>query len=307
MTSLKDKIKMALDESRMLILGVQVLVGFDFRSVFEEGFEKLSPLTQYLKMGSLGILLLTLALLMSPGAYHRIVHGGEDTHDVHSFATMVMDWALLPFALALSADFGLATAMLAGRTGGLFAAVSACLIALFLWYGVGWLQRSRKEQREERKQQVKNDIQGSSKTKLHDKIEQVLTETRVVLPGVQALVGFQFATLLMAGFEKLPMSSKYLHLASLALMALSIMLLMAPAAYHRIVEQGEETEAVHRFASWMLLAAMVPLALGISGDFFVVLRKVTQSTVLSLALGLILLSSFYGLWFGYTLYRRSRL
>src|SRR6267142_2411135 len=210
MTTLKDKIKTALDESRMLILGAQVLVGFNFRSVFEEAFDELSPLTQYLKMGSLGVLLLTLALLMSPGAYHRIVHGGEDSDDVHSFATMVMDWALLPFALALSADIGVATAMLMGRTSGLITAVIACVIALFLWYGVGWLQRSRKKQVEERRQQVKNDVQGSSKTKLHDKIEQVLTEARVVLPGAQALVGFQFATMLMTGFEKLPKSSKNL-------------------------------------------------------------------------------------------------
>jgi hypothetical protein len=31
---------------------------------------------------------------------------------------------------------------------------------------------------------------------------------------------------------------------------------------------------VHRFSSAMVLAAMVPLALGIAGDFYVVLAKV---------------------------------
>ena len=35
MTKLNEKIKAALDESRMLILGTQILLGFQFRGVFE--------------------------------------------------------------------------------------------------------------------------------------------------------------------------------------------------------------------------------------------------------------------------------
>jgi hypothetical protein len=82
---------------------------------------------------------------------------------------------------------------------------------------------------------------------------------------------------------------------------------MTPAAYHRLVERGENTEHFHRFASRILLAAMIPLALGITGDFYVVARKVTQSDGLSIALAALALLIFYGLWFGYTLYvRQSR-
>jgi len=65
----------------------------------------------------------------------------------------------------------------------------------------------------------------------------------------------------MDGFEKLPNLLKYVHLISLCLTAVSIILLMTPAAYHRIVERGEETEHFHRFARKTLLAAMAPLAL----------------------------------------------
>ena len=147
---------------------------------------------------------------------------------------------------------------------------------------------------------------AKSGTELKDKIDQVLTEARVVLPGAQALLGFQFVTMLMDGFDKLPPSSKYVHLISLALMALSIILLMTPAAYHRIVEKGEETEHFHSVAGYFLIAAMVPLPIGICGDFFVVLRKVTESSRLAAAAALVMLLFFYGLWFGYTIYRRSR-
>ena len=143
-------------------------------------------------------------------------------------------------------------------------------------------------------------------TKIKDKINHVLTEARTVLPGAQALLGFQFISMFADAFEKLPASSKTVHLICLALVGLSIILLMTPAAYHRIVEQGEETEHFHRFSSRVLLASMLPLALGISGDFYVVLRKVTEHTRLSAALAALLLILFYGLWFGYTLYLRQR-
>ena len=41
MAKIKDKVENALDEARMLVLGAQVLVGFQLRSVFEKGFESL--------------------------------------------------------------------------------------------------------------------------------------------------------------------------------------------------------------------------------------------------------------------------
>src|SRR6266446_10458303 len=107
MATLKNKLKTALDESRMLILGAQVLVGFNYRSTFEPVFERLPPSAQVLKILSLVILLFGIALLMSPGAYHRIVHSGEDTNDVHLFTTRVMDFALLPFAIGLAVDLGI--------------------------------------------------------------------------------------------------------------------------------------------------------------------------------------------------------
>ena len=145
------------------------------------------------------------------------------------------------------------------------------------------------------------------KTPLKDRVEQVLTEARVVLPGVQALLGFQLATILMDGFDKLPQSSKYIHLMSLILMGLCVILLMTPAAYHRIVERGEDTERFHRFASVTLLVTMIPLPLGICGDLFVVLRKVFGSVSLSIGIALLTLAFFYGLWFGYPQFRKAQI
>lgn len=309
MTKLSDKIKTALDESRMLILGTQILLGFQYRSFFEPGFAALPQSSQYLKLVGLAVLLLAIALIMWPGSYHRIVNNGNDSRDAHEFVTRVMDVALLPIALALAMDFYVLGGKVWGTRSGIIVAIAIGAIALFLWYGYGFIDRFWRHQREagrHRSRNAKKEDNSMEKTPIHTKIEQVLTEARVVLPGAQALLGFQFATILMEAFDKLPLWSKYIHLISLAVMGISVILLMTPAAYHRIVERGEDTEHFHVVASRLLLAAMIALPIGFCGDLFVVTRKLTENAAVSLAGSLLALATFYGLWFGLTLYWRVK-
>jgi len=87
---------------------------------------------------------------------------------------------------------------------------------------------------------------------------------------------------------------------------LSIILLMTPAAYHCIVERGEETKRFHHFGSMVLLWSLVPLALGMSGDVYVVARKVTESGTVSALVATLTLILLYGLWFGFALLQRRR-
>lgn len=300
MTDLKKKIKLALDESRMLVLGTQILLGFQFRGVFEPAFEKLPRLSQGLKMGALLILLGAIGLIMAPGSYHRIVRDGVDSEDVHQFATTVMDLALIPFLLALALDLYLTTGRIVGLGGGILIGSAVGVVAFFFWYGFGLLTREKNNPSRKGKPQVRP-------TSLDTKIDHALTEARVVLPGAQALLGFQLVTMLMDKFDELPNSSKYIHIISLGLMALTMILLMAPAAYHRVAESGENTPRFYRVASALLLAAMVVLPLGICGDVYVVLRKVTNSISIATVIALVVLTFFYGLWFGFTTYRRAKL
>ena len=121
MANLTHKIKTAMDESRMLILGASVLLGFQYRAPFEPAFESLPKTSQYLKVLGLGLLLLSISLIMSPGAYHRIVWRGNDSPDIHDFTTRVMDLALLPFLLTLGIDFYAVVGKFLGATGGILA------------------------------------------------------------------------------------------------------------------------------------------------------------------------------------------
>ena len=303
MTALKDKIKLALDESRMLILGTQILLGFQFRATFEPAFERLPRSSQCLKLTGLVILLGAIALIMAPGSYHRIVRSGNDAEDVHRFATTVMDIALVPFIVVFALDLYIAIGRIVGVAGGVMAGIVVAITASFFWYGFGWISRTDRNSRNQKKAMKSH----AEPTELRTKIDQALTEARVVLPGAQALLGFQFITMFMDGFDKLPNSLKYVHMISLGLMSLTIILLMAPAAYHRIAEQGNDTERLHRVTSNFLIAAMITLPLGICGEVYLVFRKVSGSLATSVALTTVVLAFFYGTWFGFTAYRRAKL
>src|SRR3954471_21444727 len=104
MADLKGKIKNALDEVRILVLGSQVLLGFQFRAFFEQGYERLPSGDQACEAGGLAALLLTLGILFLPAARHRIVEQGMDSDRFHRFTLRVMRVALLPFAAALTLD-----------------------------------------------------------------------------------------------------------------------------------------------------------------------------------------------------------
>ncbi len=299
MADLAKQVKTALDETRTLILGVEILVGFDYQSVLQTRFESLSPVAHVLRVFGLGMLLLCFGLQIAPGAHHRVVEHGNDSPDLLRFTTRVAGLSLLPFALGIAADILIALETVAGVTLSVVGGLVVLALALFFWYGLELLDRRRygRPYREE---------PMAGETPLHEKIEQVMTEGRIVLPGVQAILGFQLAAFLMNGFEPLPHELKMLHLASLGFVAVSVILLMTPPAYHRIVEHGEDSEHLLRFSSRMLLAAMAFLAPGLSGDFYLVVDRATHSPPTALACAVAALALFYGLWFGYTAYRRSR-
>jgi Family of unknown function (DUF6328) len=297
---LSDRAENALNETRMLILGSQVLIGFDFQASFQPAFDHLPETSQHLKLVGLGLMLIAGGLLIAPGAFHQIAESGNDTERLIAFTGRVASLALLPFALGIGLEVFIVTQVILGGAASIALGVAGTLFALFCWYALDWLWRARAPRPEQQEHPM------PEPTSLTNRIKQVLMEARVVLPGAQALLGFQLAAVLTDAFSKLPQSSQYIHLASLLLMAASIVFLMAPAPFHRIVEQGEDSERVHRFSTAMVLAALVPLALGMAGDLYVVAAKVLNSEITAIWLAVGSLVFFFGLWFGVSLAVRAK-
>src|SRR2546423_3323970 len=90
--------------------------------------------------------------------------------------------------------------------------------------------------------------------------------------GAQVLAGLQFRAFFEKGFDSLPLPSQLLTLIGQGLLLVAIGLLISPAAYHRIVERGEDTEEIHRYTSKLMGFALKPFALGL-GVYLYVDRK----------------------------------
>jgi hypothetical protein len=137
-----------------------------------------------------------------------------------------------------------------------------------------------------------------SATSLKAKIEQLLTEARVIIPGGQALLGFQFVATLT---KTLPDWVKWVHAAARAAVALSVLLLMTPAALHRLAFHGEDDQRFFEIGSKLVTAAALPLALGISADIAVVAYKITELAGFSLGLAAAAAVMFLCAWYAYPL------
>ena len=305
MAKVDFKVNAAVQECHILSLGTQVLLGFQFQSVYSKGFEKLAVSTRHLHLLSLGLMMASMALLISAVAHHQVVEEGENSESFHRFFQGIAGWALLPFAGGIGLSFYVATERFFLRSTAALIGLAAASTALFFWYGLGALHRMRRKPEHRETGRDDSERNTPQRTEMRDKIGHALEEIRTILPGVQALLGFQLVSMLAEGFEKIPRSSQLLHIGSLSLIALTIILLMTPAAYHRM-DDGEDTDGFHRFTRALVLWSLLPFALGLSLDFYVVSLKVTDSVAFASLLAGLSLAMCLGLWFGFTLYRRSK-
>ena len=127
--------------------------------------------------------------------------------------------------------------------------------------------------------------------------ELLLNECRMVLPGIQALFGFQMVAVFTERFARLPPASQALHGLAIALVMVSIALIMTPAACHR---HGGARDIDDRFiatSARLLVASMAPLALALALEFYLVAGVVWPHAPAA-PMALALLALFAALWIG---------
>jgi uncharacterized protein DUF6328 len=269
-TRTDKKVKTALDETRLLILGAQILFGFHLNGAFQRGFVDLSPVSKGLHAGVFVVMAIVIGLLIAPSLQHRLVEQGEASVRILAATTRFAGMALLLFAFALATDLYVVVAYRFGAATGLVIGGGFGALAALLWYGAAWLLA--KPGKDELPMQ-------EHCTPLDTRIEQMLTEARVLIPGAQALFGFQLAVMLTEAFRDLAPNTKIAHVVALCCIALAVILLMAPAAFHRLAYDGENTEAFHRLGSHLVVAAALPLALGITLDMYVAVTRAFETSL----------------------------
>lgn len=292
----KDRVKTSLSEVRTLVLGAEILLGFQYRVAFEPRLHALPRLTHGLYLAALGLLVASLACMIAPTSFHHIAEDGQATVRMNAYTKTMAMVALAPFGLAIGLNVAVALGPELGlRVAGALGAVAAGVAAL-CWFGPALTPHCPAPPEEDEMVSIKH------------KITEMFTEARIILPGVQALLGFQLASYFMEGFARLPPAAKAVNTVSLFLLLLAMVLLMTPAPYHRLAERGEDTEHFGRVGVWLVLASLPPLALGIAGDAYVVTAAITgRAGGLAVAIGLACALGMVALWFGVPLAARRGL
>jgi Family of unknown function (DUF6328) len=264
MANLNSLLKISLDELRMQMLGTQVAFGFQFQSLFQDRFDVSDAAIRVAALSGLAFIVLTLALSLAAPAAHRIAYGGLASERTRQLASALARAALVALSIGLSAVVFVTVATEFGHRSGAVAGTLVVLLSVVAWQGWGMFLRSAV-----RRSPADEVMNGRRDTTLHDRIDYVLTEARVMLPGAQALLAFQLLVPLTRSFETLPEAARLVHFAALALVAIAVMLLIAPAAVHRIAFDGADDERFVRLASHMVTAALIPLALGLASELYV--------------------------------------
>jgi hypothetical protein len=128
-------------------------------------------------------------------------------------------------------------------------------------------------------------------------VTHLLEESRMVLPGLQALFGFQLMVVFQQRFRELEPGEQILHLFAAGASAIAVASIMTPAAYHRQAEQGCVSAGLIRLSSRLLLFGMFPLAFAVAADFYLITRMVVGQMSISAATAALILGTFVSLWF----------
>jgi hypothetical protein len=293
--TLTARLKISLDELRMQVLGAQVLFGFQFQSLFQPGFDRASSSERLADSVALTAILISFATLLVPATRHRLVEAGNASRGLLVLSNHCAEAALVTMSLAFGCiTFSIAAHEQAHQAAAI--AVGTTAIALLSWFGIA-LAFQRPTQRR---------LPELEMVDLHTKIDQMLTEARVILPGVQAMLGFQLIVVMTQAFDRLQPEYQYLHFFGLAMSGLSVVLLIAPAAVHRLAFSGDDSSRFHQIGAALVTAALIPLSLAIAAEFCIAAWKISATVWISTAAGAITLCFLLTVWYAIPLGARVK-
>ncbi|HEX5117729.1 MAG TPA: DUF6328 family protein [Pseudonocardiaceae bacterium] len=134
---------------------------------------------------------------------------------------------------------------------------------------------------------------------------ELLQELRVVQAGVQILFAFLLAVAFAARFGQATQFERVTMVVTVGLTTVSAVLLMAPAAWHRVYFREGRREDILRWGNRFALAGLAFLAAAMSGAVLLVVDVVFGTTT-AIAFAACAAALFYTVWFLLPVARRSR-
>ncbi len=132
----------------------------------------------------------------------------------------------------------------------------------------------------------------------------LLQELRVATLGVQVLFGFLLGLPFTSRFDGLGGWQRWLYLAIMFVSAASIILLVAPVAYHRVLFRQHQLEHLIRAANILAICGLITVSLAVSGAVLLVTSYVEPGLPAALAAAASAVA-FGTLWFVLPVVRRQ--
>ena len=143
---------------------------------------------------------------------------------------------------------------------------------------------------------TREDRESEENERLDRELMELVNELRVALTGVQILFAFLLTVPFTQRFAKVTEFQRHLFFATLLAAALSVVLLIAPTARHRLLFRQHDKEQIVRSSNAFAIAGLAALAAAMTGAVMLItdlLFKETMVTWVTAVLG----SLFLVLWF----------
>jgi hypothetical protein len=142
--------------------------------------------------------------------------------------------------------------------------------------------------------------------RLDRNLQELLSELRVVVTGVQVLFAFLLVVPFNSGFVNIGPFERRVYFVTLLLAALAAVCMLAAPAHHRILFRCDDKRHIVFTANRLMITGLAFLALAMCGSLLLVATKLFGVTTGAITVALAALS-FLIVWFVLPLVRKARL
>ena len=144
-----------------------------------------------------------------------------------------------------------------------------------------------------------------SPEELDQEYSELLSELRVVLPGVQLLAAFLLILPFNAGFGDLASGERLVYFVAFVAAVVASVLTIAPSAQHRVRWREGDKEALLATANRLTIAGTAALTVSLAGSVFLVGQVLYKEVVASVVAGGMIVAMVWW-WFLQPIVRRAK-
>jgi hypothetical protein len=143
------------------------------------------------------------------------------------------------------------------------------------------------------------------KERLEREHGELLEELRALIPGAQVLFGFLLAIRFTSPFTELNAVQRDVYYATLLTTAVSLVLLLAPSAYHRLRFREGDKDAMVRKGNREAIAGTGAIALAFTGVLYLI-TDLLFTTPAAIIVALVFFALTAWRWWAIALFRKAR-